>query len=133
MKAVEWKYSKTYVQLHFRQLESHSSQNYCILLSRIDHLILNGSLKEINDALTISKLMVIGSIIIILDTPSAPRAKALGKSKRNTIVINTIVPILWLSGDIKTKPSPLKDKAIALLEMIPPQKKIILLLRLDES
>ena len=122
MKAVAWKYSKLRPAA-FPTIRIAQFSKLLHTISRIDHLILNGSLKEIHEALDL-KADGYWKYHYNFDTPSAPRAKALGKTKRNTIVINTIVPILWLCGEMRQDQT-LKDKAIALLELISAEKNSI--------
>ncbi len=55
---------------------------------------------------------------------SKSRKKKLGKSTAHTIIINTICPFLFVYGDLRDKPE-LKDRAIAFLEAIPPEKNKI--------
>lgn len=59
--------------------------------------------------------------------PSEKSEKSLGKSSRNNILINTIVPFLYLYGERNNKPE-LKRRALDLLEIIPSEKNQIIAL-----
>ncbi len=57
--------------------------------------------------------------------PSVKRIKKLGESSINTIIINTIVPFLFVYGESQDKPH-LKERAIMFLEELPPEKNSII-------
>ncbi len=59
------------------------------------------------------------------DKSSKDIKKHLGKDAINLILINSIVPFLFLYGKIK-KEEPYKDRALALLESIAPEKNAII-------
>jgi hypothetical protein len=55
---------------------------------------------------------------------SASKLKSLGKATINSIIINTIVPFLFIYGENKNNPL-IKEKAIRLLELLPPENNHI--------
>lgn len=57
--------------------------------------------------------------------PSIKQVKSLGESSRNNIIINTVVPFLYLYGDRNNKPE-LKSRALVMLELIAPEKNQII-------
>jgi hypothetical protein len=59
------------------------------------------------------------------DKLSARKHKALGKTSVQGILINTIIPFLFLYGKRNANDT-LQDKALALLESIPPEKNAII-------
>lgn len=61
----------------------------------------------------------------VLDKPSKTRKKSLGKSTIHLIIINTIVPFLFLYGQMKGE-EVYKDKAFRLLESLPAEKNSII-------
>lgn len=56
--------------------------------------------------------------------PSAKRKKELGEVSINTILINVVVPFLFVYGNFQQKPG-LQDRALDLLETIPPEENSI--------
>lgn len=60
----------------------------------------------------------------ILDKPSAARPKNLGPDILHSIVINTVVPILFAYAQERGQPE-LKDRALQFLEQAPPEKNSI--------
>lgn len=58
------------------------------------------------------------------DKQSKPRKKTLGKAAINNILINTVVPFVFYYGQFKQQPD-LRDKALAWLEEIPPERNHI--------
>ena len=61
----------------------------------------------------------------VFDKASAKRKKTLGKSTIHLIIINTIAPLLFLYGKMKGE-NQFKEKAIRLLEELPPEKNSII-------
>jgi hypothetical protein len=57
--------------------------------------------------------------------PSPKRAKWIGESSLNNILINTVVPFLYLYG-VRNNKSGLKQRAFELLESIPPEQNHII-------
>ncbi len=58
-------------------------------------------------------------------TPSAARKKSFGKEAVRLLTINTIVPFLFLYGKMRGEEG-FKDKALRLLEALPPEKNTII-------
>ncbi len=56
---------------------------------------------------------------------SKPSTKSLGKSTVATLIINAVVPMLFLYGDYQHKPQ-LKERALAWLEQLPAEKNSII-------
>ncbi len=54
------------------------------------------------------------------DQPSAPRAKRLGRSTADGLVINAVVPFLFAMGRIRGH-QPWMDRALRLMEQLPPE------------
>ncbi len=61
----------------------------------------------------------------VFDKPSVKRKKTLGKSTIHLLIINTIAPFLFLYGQRKDNTS-YKDRALKLLEELPPEKNNII-------
>lgn len=59
------------------------------------------------------------------DTPSRPSVKQPGSSTINIIIINTVIPFLFIYGKM-TGNSDLKDRAISLLASMPPEDNRII-------
>ena len=57
----------------------------------------------------------------LLDRPSKPKRKVIGKASGQTILINAISPFLFLYGRLQGK-STLEDNALALLESLPAER-----------
>lgn len=57
----------------------------------------------------------------VFDKKSVKRNKTLGKNTVHLLLINTIVPFLFLYGKMKGEES-IKDKALKLLEEVPPER-----------
>lgn len=57
--------------------------------------------------------------------PSKKAVKWLGKASQNNLLINTVVPFLYLYGERNNK-SNLKTRALELLELIPPEQNQII-------
>ncbi|HKM93967.1 MAG TPA: DUF2851 family protein [Prolixibacteraceae bacterium] len=57
--------------------------------------------------------------------PSIKQVKNLGESSRNNIIINTVVPFLYIYGDRNNKPE-LKSRALVILELIAPEQNQII-------
>jgi hypothetical protein len=57
--------------------------------------------------------------------PSGKQVKWLGESSRNNLLINTVVPFLYLYGDRNNKPA-LKSRSLAMLELLPPETNQII-------
>jgi hypothetical protein len=57
--------------------------------------------------------------------PTPARVKWLGGSSRNTIIINTVVPFLFVYGERNNKKE-LKQRALDLLESLPPESNSII-------
>ncbi len=55
----------------------------------------------------------------------ANRRKKLGKTAINTIIINTVVPFLFIYGERKNKPQ-YKDKALNFLNQLPPERNSVI-------
>ena len=58
------------------------------------------------------------------DVQSSSRKKTLGTASINLLMINTIIPFLFVYGNIKNDPS-LQSKALAWLEKLPPEQNYI--------
>lgn len=58
------------------------------------------------------------------DVQSPTRKKTLGAASINLIMINTVIPFLFVYGNIKNDPS-LQNKALAWLEKLPPEQNNI--------
>jgi hypothetical protein len=61
----------------------------------------------------------------VFDKPSIKRSKSLGKSAIHLLIINTIVPFLFLYGKNKSEEH-FKEKALQLLEELKPEKNNII-------
>ncbi len=61
----------------------------------------------------------------VFEKASAKRAKTLGKSAIHLLVVNTIAPFLFVYGKLKSEPD-LCDRAISLLESVPPESNSII-------
>lgn len=85
---------------------------------------------EIEDVSSIVKLMDVNASAYWdthyrFNVPSKKSEKWLGKTSQYNILINTIVPFMYLYGDRNNK-KVLKSRAIELLELIPPEKNSII-------
>ncbi len=60
----------------------------------------------------------------VFDKESKPTTKHLGSTTIDTIIINTIAPVLFVYGSARDIPE-LKDKALQLLEQVPPESNSI--------
>lgn len=58
------------------------------------------------------------------DQPAAPRAKRIGRSTAEGLIINAIVPYLFAMGRIRGF-EPWKERALTLLECLPPEENAI--------
>lgn len=61
----------------------------------------------------------------VFDKESKKRKKSLGKSTVQVIIINTVIPFLFLYGRLKAEEK-YKDRALQLLESLPPEKNKII-------
>lgn len=93
-------------------------------VDRLDDLLLNGSEKEIHDALEV-KADGYWKYHYTWGSPSIPRSKSLGKNKRQSILINTVAPILWMYGTYRNNRD-YNERAITLLESSPREKNSII-------
>ncbi|MEL6389371.1 MAG: DUF2851 family protein [Bacteroidota bacterium] len=122
LQAVEWKYFKlrpaAFPTIRIAQLAKLIHQ-----IPRLDDLLIQGSVSEIHTQMAV-KAEGFWKYHYTWDTASSPRAKTLGKSKREVIIINTVAPILWLIGETKSEQRS-KDKAIHLLESVKGEKNHI--------
>jgi hypothetical protein len=57
--------------------------------------------------------------------PSEVSEKMMGKDSADTIIINTIIPFLFIYGRFNAKPE-LEDRALQLLEQLPPEKNSVI-------
>jgi len=92
-------------------------------IHRIDELLLNGSVEEIQKALNV-KAEGYWKYHYTWGTPSSPKAKSLGKSKREIILINAVAPILWMYG-IHRNNRDYNERAITILESIGREKNSV--------
>lgn len=60
-----------------------------------------------------------------LDRPAAPRSKHFGRAASEHVIINAIVPYCYAFSKIQGRPA-LRDRAVHLLESLPPEKNQIL-------
>ncbi len=120
-----WRFSKlrpaNFPTIRLAQLAS--------LCFHTDHLfskmIAAKSIGEIENMLTV-KLQHYWQQHYILDKPSTfSQAKILGKTAINLLIINTIAPFTFFYGNYK-KDDTLKEKAIHLLESLPPESNHII-------
>ena len=59
------------------------------------------------------------------DRPSEPRRKLIGRSSGEVVLINAVVPFIFLYGRLQGKPA-LEDQALALLAALPAEKNQII-------
>ena len=93
-------------------------------VDRLDLLLLEGKPEQIRKALTI-QIDGYWKYHYTWNSPSAPRAKSIGKSKQDIILINAVVPVLWFYGTYRQQEA-LKDKALNILESISPEHNSII-------
>ncbi len=93
-------------------------------VSRLDDVLLSGSKVGILKALDV-KAEGYWKYQYTWGTPSTPRAKSLGRAKRDIILINVVAPLLWLIG-IRKDQRAMKDKALSILEGIGSEKNSII-------
>lgn len=123
MTATHWKYLRlrpaAFPSIRIAQLAKLLHE-----VDRLDELLLNGSTTDISAALKV-KAEGYWKYHYTWGTPSSPRAKSLGKSKREIIIINAVAPILWFYGKQRGQQR-LKDKAIEILESLPAEKNYVI-------
>jgi len=123
MAPVEWKYAKlrpaNFPTIRIAQFASFLKKHH-----RLDDLIMDGDTQQIKEALDI-ELGEYWKTHYKFDKESASRIKKLGKSAKHVIIINAIVPLLFMYGSAR-KSQLHKDKAIALLESLPSEKNSII-------
>ena len=61
----------------------------------------------------------------VIDRPSAPRRKTIGKAAGQTAVINAVVPFVFLYGRLQGRPE-CEARALSLLERLPPERNGIM-------
>ena len=119
MAPVEWKYAKlrpaNFPTLRIAQFASFIRQQH-----HLHDLVMEANINEIKDALDI-ELGLYWKTHYKFDKESAPRVKKLGKSAKHTIIINAVVPLLFMYGT-ERKSQQHKNKAMELLESLPPEK-----------
>ena len=123
MSSVEWKYAKlrpaNFPTIRIAQFASFLRKHH-----RLDDLILEADVREITDALDIA-LGDYWKTHYKFDKESISRVKKLGKSSKHTIIINAVVPLLFMYGMVR-KSQRYKDRALALIESLPPEKNSII-------
>ncbi len=61
----------------------------------------------------------------LADRPSKPRKKVVGKSAAHTIIINAVVPFIFLYGRLQGR-SELEDRALTILDQLPSERNTIM-------
>lgn len=123
MSPTHWKYMRlrpaAFPTIRIAQLAKLIHTN-----DRLDQLVLDGKLASIHRALEV-KAEGYWKYHYNWNTPSKPISKALGKSKREVILINAVAPLLWMYGRYRDSQK-YRDQAILLLESIPAEKNSII-------
>ncbi len=118
MAAVQWKFSKLRPPA-FPTIRIAQFAAFLYAIPRLDELIFNHELKEIRQSLDIE----LGGYWMDhyrFGIPSTARKKTLGKGTQSIIVINAIVPILYMYG-VDRQSERHREKALELLESLPPE------------
>jgi len=116
LSAVQWKFSKLRPAA-FPTIRIAQFASFLCSIERLDSLIFNYELSDIKKSLEI-KLDGYWRDHYRFGQSSVARIKSLGKNKQGVIIINAIVPILFMYG-INRQSERHKEKAIELLESLP--------------
>ena len=118
MAAVQWKFSKLRPPA-FPTIRIAQFAAFLYAIPRLDDLIFNHGLKEIKQSLDIA-LGGYWKDHYRFGRTSTARKKTLGPGTQSIIIINAIVPILYMYGADRQSESH-REKAIELLESLPPE------------
>lgn len=119
-----WKF----LRLHPANFPTIRLAQFSRLVERSAHLFSKIlEVEKMDDIETLFKIQLDGYWMMhyVFDKISEPKKKSLGKQAIRLLTINTIVPFLFLYGKINGAES-YKDKALELLEAIPPEKNSII-------
>lgn len=81
-------------------------------------------LKELQLLFTVEAVSEYWQTHYILDKITTARPKRIGADMANSLLINTVVPMLFLYGKERGRPD-LQDRALKLLEQVPPEQNTI--------
>jgi len=123
MAPVEWKYARLR-PANFPTIRIAQFANFLKKHHRLDDLIMEANADQIIEALDI-ELGEYWKTHYKFDKESASRTKKLGKSAKHIIIINTVAPLLFMYGSDR-KSQQHKDRALELLESLPPEKNSII-------
>ncbi len=118
MTAVQWKFSKLRPPA-FPTIRIAQFAAFLHAIPRLDELIFNHNLEEIKQSLHI-ELGGYWKNHYRFERTSTNRKKTLGAGTQSIIIINAIVPILYMYGADRQSESH-REKAIELLESLPPE------------
>jgi Protein of unknown function (DUF2851) len=124
IEAVQWRF----LRLHPGNFPTIRLAEFARLVQRSAHLFSRilevGTQKDVEALFTV-KLDGYWLTHYTFDNISPQRNKSLGKDAVRLLTINTIVPFLFLYGKIRGEEA-FKDKALHLLETLPPERNAIL-------